>query len=217
MRTFITLLLLTISTAVAADETAYITDQVEINLRSGQGNWFKSLKLLTPGMELTVLKNFPASGYSQVRTADGTTGYILTRLLQKERGTPASVAQQYEQKIAQLESESAKQKAELETLKSDQALQILSSDRDKLRMDLDAIKQTASNAIQLEQQRNQLQERVVTAERELQQLKRENLALSDSSKQDWFLYGGLVAFTGIILGIILPKLSRSRRSSWDTF
>jgi SH3 domain protein len=58
----------------------------------------------------------------------------------------------------------------------------------------------------------------VTIERELQQYKRDNQALTDSSNQDWFLYGGGLALFGVLLGFILPKLSLRRRSSgWDSF
>jgi SH3 domain protein len=217
MKRNLRLLLLLFISGAASAETAYVTDRLDISLRSGESVRHKTVKMLTSGAELTVLGKNDATGYSHVRTPDGAEGYLLTRMLQKEPGSPKLVEQSGE-KIAQLESQNAQLKAELETLKSDNALQTLTAERDKLRMDLNEIQQAASNAIQIKQQRDQLQERVVTAERELQQLKRENQALDDSSKQDWFLYGGLLAFAGVILGMILPKLSRPRRSSsWDTF
>ena len=72
--------------------------------------------------------------------------------------------------------------------------------------------------MQLKQQRDQLQERVVNVERELQQIKRENQALQDTTNQDWFLYGGILSFIGIFLGLLLPKISWHRKTSnWDTF
>jgi SH3 domain protein len=59
---------------------------------------------------------------------------------------------------------------------------------------------------------------VISVERELQQLKRENQALTDNTNQTWFLYGGCLAIFGVLLGFILPKLSwRRRTSGWDTF
>lgn len=104
-------------------------------------------------------------------------------------------------------------------LKASQAgSQEISKERDKLSADLSELQQTAANAIQLKQQRDQLQERVIAVERELQQLKRENLALTDNTNQDWFLYGGGLSLFGVLLGFILPKISWRRRSSgWDTF
>jgi SH3 domain protein len=217
MKKTLSILILLLNGGTVAAETAYLTDHLDFSLRSGESVRNKTVKMLPSGTELTVLGKNPGTGYSHVRTADGIEGYIQTRLLQKEPSSPKLV-EQSEQKIRQLESENTQMKAELETLKSDNALQTLTAERDKLRMDLSEIQQAASNAIQLKQQRDQLQERVVTVERELKQLKRENIALDDSSKQEWFLYGGALAFAGVILGMILPKLSRPRRSSsWDTF
>jgi SH3 domain protein len=69
----------------------------------------------------------------------------------------------------------------------------------------------------LKNERDQLQERVVNVERDLEQFKLENQSLKDSTKQDWFLYGGLLALFGVILGFVLPKLSWRRKSSWDSF
>ena len=68
--------------------------------------------------------------------------------------------------------------------------------------------------MQLKNERDELQERVVNAERELQQLKLENQSLKDSSNQDWFLYGGILSFLSVLLGFILPKLGWRRKNSW---
>ena len=95
----------------------------------------------------------------------------------------------------------------------------LTKERDQLSTDLNDLRQTASNAIQLKRQRNELQERVVNVERELQQLKRAKQALEDSTSQDWFLYGGILSFLGIFFGLLIPKISWQRKShgNWDTF
>ena len=49
------------------------------------------------------------------------------------------------------------------------------------------------------------------------QIKLENQALQDTANQDWFLYGGILALVGVILGFILPKLSWRRKNSWDLY
>lgn len=202
---------------MASAETAYVTDRMEFNLRSGESVRHKTVKMLASGTEVTVLEKNDATGYAHVRLADGTEGYILTRQLQDGPGNPKLV-EQSEQQIAQLQTENAQLKAELQAMQGDGAMQALASERDKLRLELAEIQQAGSNAIQLKQQRDQLQERVVTAERELQQLKRENQALGDSGKQDWFLYGGLLASGGVLLGLLASRLSRPRRhGGWDTF
>jgi SH3 domain protein len=57
----------------------------------------------------------------------------------------------------------------------------------------------------------------VNGERDLEQLKLENQALKDTTKQDWLLYGGALVIIGIFLGFILPKISWRRKSGWDTY
>ena len=122
-----------------------------------------------------------------------------------------------------LQSENATLKAELATVKESitpgtSLEQSLATERDQLSRELNELKKTAASTMELKNQRDELQERVVNVERELQQFKLENQALQDTANQDWFLYGGILALIGVILGFILPKLSwRRRRSSWDSY
>ena len=95
--------------------------------------------------------------------------------------------------------------------------QALSDERDQLSRELAELKKTTTNAMQIKNERDELQERVVNVERDLEQLKLENQALKDTSNQDWFLYGGLLALVGVILGFILPKLGWRRKNNWGTF
>ena len=74
-----------------------------------------------------------------------------------------------------------------------------------------------ASSSQLRNERDELQERVVNVERDLQQYKLENQALKDTASQDWFLYGGILALFGVLLGFILPKLGWRRKSSWDSY
>lgn len=195
----------------AQARTAYVTDSVDIPLRSGESERSKIVKMLPNGMQLNVLGDNTENGYTYVQAANGAEGFILTRYMTSEPSARS-----------QLEAANKKLEVLLEEnkqLKTSQAdSQEIGKERDKLSADLSELQQTAANAIQLKQQRDQLQERVVTVERDLQQLKRENQALTDSSNQDWFLYGGGLSLFGVLLGFILPKLSWRRRSSgWDTF
>jgi SH3 domain protein len=214
------ILMLTFGPAQAT--TAYITDNVNLALRSEENTHGKVVKLLPSGTPLTIISQNNKTGFSYARLSNGTEGYILTRHTMKE---PSSRFQldAANKKLASFETENIALKAELESLKS--ALtpgttleQSLAAERDHLTRELNELKQTASSAIELKTQRDELQERVVNVERELEQLKLENQALADSSNQDWFLYGGILSLIGVVLGFILPKLGwRRRNSSWDTF
>ncbi len=213
--------LLCISTTVNA-KTVYVTDTIKYTLRSSESNRSKILKMLPSGTALTVISNNAGTGYSKVRTSTGTEGFILTR---HTINTPISrwYLNKANKKLETLQKEFDLAKKELDQLKgnNNQTLssnQSLTKERDQLSTELNDLRQTAANAIQLKHQRDQLQERVISVERELQQVKRENQTLEDSTNQDWFLYGGILSLFGVILGFILPKLSwRRKTSNWDTF
>ncbi len=200
----------------------YVTDNIKYTLRSSENNRSKILKMLASGTALTLLSENKETGYSYVKTNSGTEGYILTRHTQKK---PISrwYLNKTTKKLEQVQKENETIKQELNQLKNNSndvlsSNQSLSQERDKLSKELNDLSQTAANAVQLKHQRDQLQERVISVERELQQLKRENQILGDSANQDWFLYGGVLSLFGVILGFILPKLSwRRKTSNWDTF
>ncbi|MGY6274675.1 TIGR04211 family SH3 domain-containing protein [Methylomonas sp. MgM2] len=205
------ILVLLATSSLAQARTGYVTDKVDLPLRSGESERSRIVKMLPNGMSLTILGDNTENGYTYVQAANGAEGYILTRYISYE----PSGRNQLEAANKKLEAALEENKRLMEArTNGDEA----SKERDKLSAELSELRQTAANAIQLKQQRDQLQERVVTVERELQQLKRENLAMTDSTNQDWFLYGGGLALFGVLLGYILPKLSWRRRSSgWDTF
>jgi len=205
-----------------AEETVYVSDELSIDVRNGESTRHRIIKMLPSGTPLVALEQNSETGYTKVRLRDGVEGYILTRYLQKQ---PVSrwYLDQANKRIQALESENNALKAQMKTLKGDasevvSSNQTLQQERDQLAHELNELRITAANAIQLKQQRDELQERVVTVEREFEQIKREKQALEDNRNQDWFLYGGILAFGGIFLGLILPRLRWQRRhSGWDTF
>lgn len=210
-KALVSILVLLATCSLAEARVGYVTDSIDVPLRSGESERSKIVKMLPNGMSLNVLGDNTENGYTYVQAANGAEGYILTRYISNE----PSARNQLEAAVKKLETLQEENKQ----LKASQVNhQEVGKERDKLSAELSELQQTAANAIQLKQQRDQLQERVVTVERELQQLKRENQALADSTNQDWFLYGGGLALFGVLLGFILPKISWRRRSSgWDTF
>lgn len=213
------ILLVTIGPAQA--KTVYVTDNLNLSLKSEENNDSKVLKLLATGTPLTVISENPKTGFSRVRLSNGTEGYILTRNTMKE--PPGRLQLETATKnINTLQAENNALKAELRTLKNSltpgtSLEQSLAIERDHLSRELNGLKKTAAGALQLKNERDELLERVVNLERELQQLKLENQTLKDTTHQDWFLYGGLLSLAGVLLGFILPKLGWRRKNRWDSF
>ena len=223
MKYFFYLALTLLSCNSAFAETVYVSDSMKFTLRSGESSSHKIIKMLPSGTKLTLLDKNKGTGYSKVKTAAGAVGYLPTRFTQSKPISSWYLGKA-NQKLELLQSENAQMKLTLAELEQNNSSTVssnseLSKERDQLSTDLNDLRQTASNAIQLKRQRNELQERVVNVERELQQLKREKQALEDSTSQDWFLYGGILSFLGIFFGLLIPKISWQRKShgNWDTF
>lgn len=217
------LFLITLSlTSPVWAETVYVTDQMKFTLRASENNRSKILRMLPTGAALTVINKNDETGYTQVKTYSGIEGYILTRHTQ-DKPVSAWYLDKANKQLETLQQEYQKIQDELNQIKNNNQNALASNDdltqeRDRLSLELNDLKITAANAVQLKHQRDELQERVITVERELQQIKREKQTLEDSTNQDWFLYGGALSLFGVILGFVLPKLSwRRKTSNWDTF
>jgi SH3 domain protein len=201
--------------------TVYVTDNLNLSLRSEENNHSKVLKLLSTGTPLTVVKENSASGYMRVRLSDGMEGYIPIRNTMKELPSRFQL-DTVSKNMSALQSENATLKAEVSTLRESitpgtPLEQSLATERDQLSRELSELKKASANTIQLKNERDELQERVVNVERDLEQFKLENQSLKDTSKQDWFLYGGLLSLFGVILGFVLPKIGWRRKSGWDSY
>ena len=215
-------LMLASSVAISApSDIVYVADDYNLTLWS-TANYTGKIQILATGSPLTILGEHPTSnGLIKVKTIDGTEGFVKVKYVKKE--APEHDRNDIAAKnIAALQGQVSKLEGELkaakETITPGTTLeQSLATERDKLSRELGELKKISGGAVQLKNERDELQERYVAVERDLQQVKLENQALLDTANQDWFLYGGILALVGVLLGFILPKLSWKRRSSWDTY
>lgn len=208
--------------AHANNDIVYVADDYNLTLWSSP-SYSGKVKSLPTGTPLTLIGE-PSShtGFVKVRTIDGTEGFIKTKYTKKEapehdrNDIAAKNIAALQGQVSALESEL---KAAKEVITPGTTLeQSLANERDKLSRELSELKKISGSAVQLKTERDELQERFVNVERDLQQVKLENQALQDTANQDWFLYGGILALGGVLLGFILPKLSWRRRSSnWDSY
>ena len=213
------ILILTFGSAQA--ETVYVADYLNLALRDAASAKAKVIKSLPTGTPLTLIDKQAKAEFIHVRLIDGTEGYIKSRYTDKQPPTldPKDTSSK---NITLLQSENSALRTELNALKESltpgsSLEKTLATERDQLARELSELKKTAASSFQLKNERDELQERVINAERDLQQFKLENQALKDTASQDWFLYGGVLSLVGVLLGFILPKLGWRRKSRWDSF
>lgn len=203
-----------------AETSRYVSDELEITMRTGQGVKFGISKMLKSGTKLKVLEADP-TGYSKVRTPNGKTGWVLTRYLSNNPSARNSLADNV-QKIANLELELAQYKGEIQTLSSQNESSggenlTLKETSQRLKKELDELRRTASNAVALSSENRQLKEQIQKIDNQVQSLIIENSSLNDSDAKRWFLIGAAVLFGGLILGLILPRLRIQKKDSWGSF
>ena len=202
-----------------AATTRYVSDELEITMRNGQGVKFGIKKMLRSGTQLSILET-ANSGYSKVRTPGGAEGWVLTRYLTNTPSARNRVASS-EQKAANLELELAKAKEEILSLstQNDSAgsqNMTLKETSQRLKKELDDLKRTASNAVALDNENRQLKEKIQQTDHKMQSLIMENNTLKDSEAKNWFLIGAAVLFGGVIFGLLIPKLRFTRKNSWGS-
>lgn len=220
MKKIATLLLILCSATVTA-KTAYVTDELEITLRTGETTGHRIVRMLPTGEKLTVLGTNAASGYTKVRTSTGTVGYVLTRQLvdtpvARDR-LAAAEAEVNALKAApgELSSRLAKLREEHSKLQKTHA--DLNQAKQTVDQELAALKRTANNAVRIANERNELRKQVASLTREVEDIKQQNRELENKTAQNWFLIGAGVVVGGILLGLILPHLRvRRRKSSWGS-
>jgi SH3 domain protein len=202
-----------------AQTTRYVSDELEITMRNGQGVKFAIKRMLKSGEKLEVLETDP-NGYSKVRTVNGVEGWVLTRYLSN---TPSAYDRLIasEQRVAKLELDIAKYKEEIGSLSdqnssADSQNLTLKEKAQRLGKELDDLKHTASNAVALDNENRKLKEKLQQIDHQNQSLILENNALKENDTRSWFLIGAAVLFGGVILGLILPSLRMRKKDSWGS-
>jgi len=203
----------------AAAETRYVSDELQITLRSGQSTQHQILRMVTSGTPLEVLATDEDSGYTQVRTPQGVEGWVLTRYLMDHPSAQDQLADA-QKKAARLNDENKNLQAKLNTVSGDKSSldkdkRDLLAKNDKLQTELDHIRKTAADALAIESEKNRLADETHKLQTELQEVQQENLSLKDHSNREWFVRGAGVVLVGILLGLILPRIRLGGRSRWN--
>jgi SH3 domain protein len=201
-------------------ETRYVSDRLEIQMRTGKGTQFRILRMLPSGTALEILEVDQENGYSRVRTPSGVEGWVLSRFLMQGRAARDQLADA-EKKLARLELENRKLSASLEDLQKtkgsiDTEREQLVKENRKLSQELEEIRRAASSALAIDAENKELKSRIVAYERQAQSLQQENEGLKDRTARDWFMVGAGVVILGMIIGLIIPRIRWRKKSSWDS-
>ena len=204
------------SNTSAGGETRYVTDLIFTPIRTGPGGDYRIInKGLPSGTELTYYGTTEDGVWAEVETRGGTRGYLRAQYLQTDipRANQLNV----------LEAELATSRDRASTLQQnlDEAMEQLASSDSTMsstatelaetRAELDEIKRISGNALQLDQLTKELTAKLEDASARNDLLALENARLEDRVASNQRLEGVLSLIAGIVIALLIPRLTVKRR------
>ena len=195
----------------------YVSDELAVPLRSGPSNAHRILNYLPSGTRLDVLAADDANGYTQIRTARGTEGWVQTAhvVSQPTAGHRLASAEREVERLSQRLSEREQSLSAMGSEKStaDRNNAQLRSRVSELEGELAEIKRISSGAIDAHTNNVRLNELNQRLRHEVVALVDERDALEANTQQYSLLIGAGLMLLGLLLGIIIK--ARPRRSAWS--
>lgn len=216
---YLTLLILAITlSAGALAETRYVSDVLQIQLRSGPGTQYRIIKTLQTGTALTVNETKQENGYVQV-SIDGNTGWVASQFLMKEPSARSQLGKM-QQELANLKANASPTQQRLIELESQNrqlqdALDAAQSSLTTVTQELTHIKDISAKTIELDQSNNKLRLENSNLINEMDILRIENTRLMEQDNRDFILYGAFAVLLGVIITLIVPHLTaKKKHSEW---
>jgi SH3 domain protein len=203
------------SAAVRA-QTAWISDEFTVPLRSGPSNEHRIVhRGLPSGTELEVLGS--DGDYTHVRTSGGLEGWINSQYLVREPIARIQLVAA-NNRIQALDKQLAQRGESLSELRSTSTAAASNNDRlaeqvAQLQAELAEIKQISSGAIDEHARNQELTSLNARLRAEVDDLTEESQRLENSTEQRWLLIGGGLVLGGLLAGVAIK--ARPRRSGWS--
>lgn len=218
--TFILSLALLPFTFAAYAQTQYVTDNVEIMMRSGPSNKNKIIKILQSGQPLEIIVEDAGNGHSQIRTDKGDVGFVLTRYISDTPSARDRVTA-LQARLDQLRAKPGELQALLATAQEDNQSLIamnsqLTAKLTKTTSELEQIKRVSADAVNLSGKNERLEDEVRQLLLQMDDVRIQNETLKDQNAQRWFLLGSGAVLFGLFLGWLLSISRRPRRQSWGS-
>jgi SH3 domain protein len=201
----------------ASAATVYISDQLTVPLRRGPSNSHKILHAGLPsGTALEVLGEDTAAGFTQVRTPNGTEGWVPTQFLSNEpvaRDRLAAANRRVESLEQQLKTlRDTYQETRGARSQSEGRVTDLSKQTEKLQAELAEVRRISATSIANYEENKQLKASNEALQKQVTDLTARVRDLDRNVVLKWLLAGGALVLLGLILGAWIK--SRPKRSSW---
>jgi SH3 domain protein len=207
------LALITLTLKVGAESFVYITDQLDLPIRSDKSFDNNIIRLLPSGTELSLLQS-TEDGWAQIQF-DDTIGWIKSFYLSPDpsaREKLKKLTRTYNANkllISKLSGEKEELESQLLSIKQENTDLVVQSS--KSQAEKEHIEQIYQDALKLEHENEKLTQEKLQLKTELQLAVNNTQIHKDTSSRNWFIVGAIVLFFGMIIGFIVPGLLNRRR------
>ncbi|HEV8078802.1 MAG TPA: TIGR04211 family SH3 domain-containing protein [Marinobacter sp.] len=215
-RLLVVLILVFSSIAAAQARTVWVDDKIYLPVRSGAGSQFRIIENAVPSGTAMELLEPDQDGYSKVRTAKGTVGWVSSQYLST---TPIAAAQLKQARqeletaqaeVRQMQNLLASATGERDSLQDSESS--LADRSEKLKAELTRIKDIAANSINLERRNGELLQQNQMIRNELEILTAENERMKAGKESDFMLLGAGLVLSGVLLALLIPMLKPTRKN-----
>jgi SH3 domain protein len=200
--------------------THYVTDSVEIPLRSQPGYKYKILRMVRSGAAVTILE-VNEDGWAKLlykHNGKETEGWMPSIVLQSQPIAKMQL-QEKEKKIARIEKQLNQLNLEKETLQNrfsdtDNELKEVKQQNFELNKQLEEIEAISGQSIKLNEENQRMVQEIERLNNENAIMKEQIDQAEDVVQRQWFLTGGGV----LLLGLLLGRFFRmpNRKNKWNT-
>ena len=203
-----------LATMVSADSIVYITDKVDIPIRSDKAFGNNIIRSLPSGTELSILQITDDNAWAQIKYED-TVGWIIASYLSKDppaREELKKLKRTYNANkllISKFQDEKEKFENQIISLKQENTNLVVQSA--KSQAEKSHIEEIYQDALKIEHENERLIQEKLQLKTELQLAENNTQIEKDTSLRNWFIVGALVLFFGMVIGYIVPGLLKRRR------
>ncbi|MCB2185469.1 MAG: TIGR04211 family SH3 domain-containing protein [Deltaproteobacteria bacterium] len=191
-----------------SQETMYISDHLQVTVRTGTSMENKIIAVLDSG-DMVKLLDKTADGWGKIITPKGKEGWMLLRYLTVEKPAALKLAEldpqakNYAQKLEELSKEN-------QTLKDD--LNRAQSQVKDVSQSFNRLKTESADVLKLKKDYESLKAGYQEQAQQMKMLSAENESLKFGTNLKWFLAGGGVLLVGWLMGLMLHRSRRNRHS-----
>ena len=194
-------------------QTKYVSDELQITLRTGPALDRKITKMLTSGAPVEVISTND-DGYSRIKTLSGSKGWVLNRFLMDTPSARSRLNVISEKEVLFLEQTDQIESLRQEVTNNAREIKQVNTKNTQLVAELKQVKRVAADTLAINKKNKKLEVSLSKAEAKQADLLIENSSLRKNTEQAWFLRGAGVILLGMILGLLVPKLRSKKKGSW---